>query len=403
MPRFSVKHILAKLANLNNQAATSVTLFNLDTPNSTQLNYLTRFSGWYIPLSSQEVRLSLYLNGKPYTSLSYGSHRSDVAAAYVEQEGAFESGFFGDLLLPNVIKPGEEIEIEIIDEGKEKTSLFKKKFNLTKLEETLDKKQKVFDIKRLLCCPNCGGNFKINELDGCCSNCGNTLYVRGATPHILQKNELPFLRLTEQQETHPYSQDVIDLLNEVGGGIVLDFGAGNTPEDYLRANVCYLDVQQYRHTDIVCSTLRLPFQDASFDAVISQAVFEHLPNPFFTASELHRIIKPGGLVYIDTAFMQPLHGDPNHYFNMTKRALQLIMSEFKEIQSGIKPYQYPSFGLIMQIEAVLPYVAQGTWKNRLEDFHQLLLKEGSDLDKVLGSKGREILAAGVFFKGRKLK
>jgi SAM-dependent methyltransferase len=38
----------------------------------------------------------------------------------------------------------------------------------------------------------------------------------------------------------------------------------------------------------------LPFADASFDAIVSIAVFEHVANPQLTARELSRVLKPGG-------------------------------------------------------------------------------------------------------------
>ena len=63
-----------------------------------------------------------------------------------------------------------------------------------------------------------------------------------------------------------------------------------------------LDVEQYQYTDIVCSTLKLPFIDNCFDGIISHAVFEHLLNPLITFKELHSILKPGDLIFIDTAF-----------------------------------------------------------------------------------------------------
>ncbi|MDG5748293.1 methyltransferase domain-containing protein [Qipengyuania sp. XHP0207] len=40
----------------------------------------------------------------------------------------------------------------------------------------------------------------------------------------------------------------------------------------------------------------LPLPDASVDLIYSYAVFEHVANPEFTASELDRILKPGGWI-----------------------------------------------------------------------------------------------------------
>ena len=379
-----------------------MTLFNLDVPASNEFSSLQRFAGWYIPSNSQVVKLHLYLNGMPYASLSHGIQRPDVAAVFPHLENALMSGFFGDLLLPRTVRLGEELEIQIFDESNsEKLLLFNQTFTVGQATEGPSSRKRAFDLQALLCCPDCGGKLSFGESKGHCETCQRVTYKRDTVPHILEKGDLPFLRIAEQDYTHPYSDAVMGLLEEIGDGIVLDFGAGNTPDVYIKPNICYLDVQQYHHTDVVSNTSKLPFADASFDAVISQAVFEHLPDPFLTARELYRILKPGGLVYVDTAFMQPLHGDPSHYFNMTLHGLRLVMSPFQEVQTGIRPYQYPSFGLIMQIESVLPFIAQSEWKHRLEAFHSLLVKEGYELDIALGSKGRETLAAGVFFEGRK--
>jgi ubiquinone/menaquinone biosynthesis C-methylase UbiE len=46
----------------------------------------------------------------------------------------------------------------------------------------------------------------------------------------------------------------------------------------------------------VASIYELPFADASFDAVLSHAVFEHLARPADALSELRRVLRPGGVV-----------------------------------------------------------------------------------------------------------
>ena len=388
-------------------------MFNLDTPQTKELNYLTKFAGWYIPEESiplgAEVRLNIYLNGEPYAALLHGGDRPDVAKVFPNEKNAPHSGFWGELLLPETLKPESNIEIEIVAEGNPQKSLYKNQFKVIGKPEIFPEREKIFNLEEILKCPVC--EYRINRIKKpgffkkpgfWCEQKNCPLWKRGNAFHFLQPKNAPFTRLTEPQNTHPYSEAILKVLEKIGDqGIVLDFGAGNTQKEYLKPNICYLEVQQYPFTDIVCNTPKLPFADNTFDGVISHAVFEHIPNPFITAKELYRILKPGGLIFIDTAFLQPFHSDPNHYFNMTIQGLRQIMSDFEEINSGILEHHYPSYSLMMLIRIIWPHLEQKQWKNRLADWHAFLVQEGDNLDEMLGEKGREILAAGVFFEGRK--
>jgi ubiquinone/menaquinone biosynthesis C-methylase UbiE len=379
-------------------------LFNLDTPNQTQLNYLTRFSGWYIPEKDHPVKLTLYLNGKPYVALWRGiSYRFDLESVFPHKQNVGYCGFWGDLLLPKSIKPGEKIEIEIISEEEDNLviSLFKQEFILDKNAQGIVPRQCSFNIQELLSLES----QNLSESNEIKLNDDKTVvYLRGNTPHILANNELPFLNVMMEANDHPYSDAALQVLEKIGGDkLILDFGAGNTPIAYVKPNICYLDVQQFHYTDIVCNTKKLPFIDNCFDAIISHSVFEHLPNPFETAQELYRVLKPGGLIFIEVAFMQPLHAVPNHYFNMTLSGLRQVMSEFEELQSGVLPYQYPSHSLMMQMQTILPHLADRNWKKYLNSFTDRLQKYGYYLDVGLSEIGRETLAAGVFFVGQKLE
>ena len=45
---------------------------------------------------------------------------------------------------------------------------------------------------------------------------------------------------------------------------------------------------------------RLPFNDESFDIVISSHVIEHIPSQQMHLDEVNRVLKPGGIVYLST-------------------------------------------------------------------------------------------------------
>ncbi len=102
-------------------------------------------------------------------------------------------------------------------------------------------------------------------------------------------------------------------------GLVLNLSAGGSRE--RAPNVVEVEYAIFRHTDLVADAHALPFDDESFSAIVVMNAFEHYREPHKVAAELYRILKPGGQVLIRTAFLQPLHERPWHFFNCTRYGL----------------------------------------------------------------------------------
>ena len=66
------------------------------------------------------------------------------------------------------------------------------------------------------------------------------------------------------------------------------------PEGEVRRLERYPDVEA-RYTQ---EPVKLPYDDASFDAVLSMGVLEHVHDPDGSLDELHRILVPGGRLYV---------------------------------------------------------------------------------------------------------
>lgn len=134
---------------------------------------------------------------------------------------------------------------------------------------------------------------------------------------------------TESVSSNGYDSITRELIEENRNGIVLDCGAGRRPEYF--ENVVNFEVADYDTTDVRGVGEVLPFVDDSFDAVISIAVLEHVKNPFLCASEIARVLKPGGKLLCCVPFLQPLHGYPNHYYNMTNQGLENLFAKLLHI------------------------------------------------------------------------
>lgn len=75
----------------------------------------------------------------------------------------------------------------------------------------------------------------------------------------------------------------------------------------------------------------LPFQNDTFDCLISDQIIEHLEDPFKAVRESRRVVKPGGLIIISSCFLNPLHPSPNDYWRFSVAGMRSLAK-----RSGLK-------------------------------------------------------------------
>lgn len=209
-------------------------------------------------------------------------------------------------------------------------------------------------------CPRCHAALgRGKRLRESCGGCGFAFF---------RVRDVPVLRAVAADEKLDYCDDAhglptqnsstleIPFVREAmsSGGLVLELGAGH--------DVCALpqlvktDAYVYSpELDYVADGHGLPFADGTFDYAYSLAAFEHLHSPWIVASEIFRVLKPGGKVYTLAAFYQHVHGYPSHYFNMTEMGLRRVFSGFEILEcepSRFSPFAEIAYGLADLAELV---------------------------------------------------
>ena len=135
---------------------------------------------------------------------------------------------------------------------------------------------------------------------------------------------------SDNVSANQYDGFALSIIQDSMDGLVLDCGAGKRSEYY--ENVVNLEIIPYDTTDVLGVGEELPFQDNSFDAVLSLNVLEHVKDPFKCAVEISRVMKPNAKLYCVVAFLQSLHAFPHHYFNMSGHGLKTLFEKYLEIE-----------------------------------------------------------------------
>lgn len=117
---------------------------------------------------------------------------------------------------------------------------------------------------------------------------------------------------------------------------------------FANKNIYNFDIQIGELVNVCGDAHILPFKDNSFDSVILQAVLEHVIEPKIVINESLRILKPGGVIYIEVPFLQGFHADPHDYQRFTLKGLDYLIKPSKKIASGVSVGPFCTFVWIVR-------------------------------------------------------
>jgi SAM-dependent methyltransferase len=181
---------------------------------------------------------------------------------------------------------------------------------------------------------------------------------------------------------------------------ILDVGAGGRR---ITPGIVTFDAFAGPEVDIVGDIHQMPIPDDSFDCVFCTGTLEHVRDPWRAVREIHRVLRPGGLVHIDVPFIQGYHADPTDYWRFTLDGLKVLCEPFEELDAGV--HIGPSCALVW----VAREWADSSSTNRyLSNFLlavvALVTAPLKYLDYALVGKPKSHrVASALYFRGRKVQ
>jgi SAM-dependent methyltransferase len=162
-------------------------------------------------------------------------------------------------------------------------------------------------------------------------------------------------------------------------GEVLDVGCGRKPYRHLTRATRYVGVdidtpatRALAAADHYYDGRTLPFADASFDAVLCSQVLEHVFTPAEFLREIHRVLRPGGVLLLATPFVWDEHEQPQDFGryssfglkDLTQRCGFAVEAERKTCAD---------FRVVVQLASGYLYKVTRTNRTTLNVFAQLAL------------------------------
>ena len=218
-------------------------------------------------------------------------------------------------------------------------------------------------LVKLLRCP-CGGELEHMDGSDGCARCGREYHRFGTKPVIIREErsvitppsgdanaglvDRPgrvaaavsrFIFGGSPRSSINLRRFVRELHGELDPPVVLvvggaEDGFGHEELSSAEGLLVRFDVYDSESVDFLADAHEIPLHDGSVDGVIVQAVLEHVLEPQMVVDEIHRVLRPNGIVYAETPFMQQVHEGAFDFTRFTESGHRWLFRRFSELDAG---------------------------------------------------------------------
>ncbi len=117
-------------------------------------------------------------------------------------------------------------------------------------------------------------------------------------------------------------------------GRLLDVGCGRKPyremfltNEYVGLEIDTLENRTNKQADFFYDGNSFPFEEPDFDGIVCNQVLEHVFAPDRFLGEIHRVLKPGGLLLLTVPFVWDEHEQPWDYARYSSFGLKSLLEK----------------------------------------------------------------------------
>lgn len=188
--------------------------------------------------------------------------------------------------------------------------------------------------------------------------------IRAAINHRLH----PWLSVSTRRKL---LDQTLETVRPLMTGQVLEIGAGLhkrrghfTPPFDTTTGWLFVDLSDERKPHIQADMTTLPFENNLFDTVLCLEVLEYVEEPLRALNELHRVLKPGGVLLLSIPFLHRWDGE-HDYWRLTPPGLLFALKKSGFTVESLKTQGGPL--------AVITHIAQHLFANYKKSRGWLLL------------------------------